>query len=248
MGAIERQERQQLRTTAQQVAGWVDQAQTIVGHRANVTSAANEAVAALRSAALPIRRDGAVAWRVLPLRPADGQRLAAVARHQGLPAVSVAERAALDGLTSDDAAALRQVKSVVGTRRFFTGKAKREAGARAAELLTRYQAWGDTANLPHLLDRLTPATGSDPADVPLGDALADRVGLVARIADLGGDRALLDGHTVAGLADAVRHRRGLGPRGQLPPGRHRRRGRRAQGRGPPAAGRHAGRAAAGRHP
>lgn len=182
----------------------MDQAQTIIGHRAQVTSAAKDAVAALRSATLPIRRDGAVAWRVLPLRPADGQRLAAVARHTHLPAVSAAEQQALDGLTTDAAAALHQVKSIVGARRFFTGKAKREAGASAAELLARYQEWGDSANLPHLLDRLSPTPGSDPAEVPVGEALVDWVGLVPRIADLGRDRQLLPGHTIAGLANAVR--------------------------------------------
>lgn len=201
---MERQERQQLRTTSQHVAGWVDQAQNVIGHRAQVTSAADEAVGALRSATVPIRRDGAVAWQVLPLRATDGQRLAAVAHHAHLPAVSAAEQQALDGLTTDAAAALHQVKSVVGARRFFTGKAKREAGASAAELLTRYQAWGDSANLPHLLDRLSPADTSAPAKLQVGDALADWVGLVPRIADLGGDRQLLAGHTVAGLADAVR--------------------------------------------
>jgi superfamily II DNA or RNA helicase len=204
MGAMERQERQHLRTTAQQVAGWVDQAQTIVGHRAHVTSAANEAVAALRSATVPILREGAVAWRVLPLRPSDGERLASVARHTNLPAVSAAEQQALIGLIAKAEPALHQVKSVVGARRFFTGKAKREAGASAAELLTRYQAWGDSANLPQLLDRLTPTNGSDPAEVPVGDALADWVGLVPRIADLGSDRQFLAAVAVAGLADAVR--------------------------------------------
>lgn len=201
---MERQDRQELRTTAQLVAGWVYRAQIVVAHRAQVIPAGNEAAAALRSATMPIRHNDSVGWRVLPLRPADGPRLAAIARHANLPDVSAPEQRALDGLTTDAAAALLHVQSVLGARRLFANKAKRETGAIAAELLVRYRAWGNSANLPHLLDQLAPPAGLTPAIVSLDDALADWVGLMPRMADLGQDPQLLPRDAVAGLAEAVR--------------------------------------------
>ena len=157
MGAMERQERQQVRATAEEVAQWVDRARSILSHRANVTASGDQAVTALRRGFVPVLREGAVAWRVLPLRPADGHHLTNIALQARLPAISPDEQRALDGLTTDAATALRDLKAVVGAQRFFAGKRKREAGTNAADLISRYQEWGLSADLPRLLDRLAPS-------------------------------------------------------------------------------------------
>lgn len=201
---MERLERQQLRTTTEQVAEWVDQASTVLGHRTHIAAEGNQALAALRDARVPVQHDGAIAWLVLPLRPTDSRNLAAIAAQAHLPAMTHPEGDALEGLTNDAAAALQEVRSVVGARRFVTGRSKREAGYRAADLLGKYHAWGTTANLPHLLGRLAPTQGASPAAIPVTDALAEWVGLTPRISDLGSDRTMVAAAAVAGLADAVR--------------------------------------------
>ena len=204
MGAMERQERQQVRATAEEVAQWVDRARSILSHRANVTASGDQAVAALRRGFVPVLREGAVAWRVLPLRPADGHHLTNIALQARLPAISPDEQRALDGLTTDAATALRDLKAVVGAQRFFSGKRKREAGNNAADLISRYQEWGLSADLPRLLDRLAPSDNGIHSPTPPADALTEWVGLRPRIADLGSTQQVLAGTAVAGLAEAVR--------------------------------------------
>ena len=178
-------------------------AEALTGQWARDTRAGDDAVATLRRDVLDVRSGDRVLWRVLPLRSAAGHALADVARQTHLPRLTRGEHDALRGLTSDAAAAVRDVQYVVGTRRIFSGRTSREAGDRAAAFLHQYHGWAITAGVPQLLDRLARPYGS-PTPVPVADALAEWVGLCPRVSDLGGGPMLLPSSVVADLGHAVR--------------------------------------------
>ena len=102
------------------------------------------------------------------------------------------------------AAALGDVKAIVGARRFFSGSKKREAGSGAADYLRSYREWALASGVPQLLHRLAPEADGGRLDVPVSDALADWVGLSGRIADLGASPELLAAAVVEELPASIR--------------------------------------------
>jgi hypothetical protein len=107
---MDRDQRQLLRTTAVEVAGWVDRARSVLKNRATVDSAGEDAIRALRSAVVGIRIDEPLEWRVLPLSAGDGQLLGHLARHTQQPRLTVHEAGMLNRLTTDVARDLQDVK------------------------------------------------------------------------------------------------------------------------------------------
>ncbi len=200
---MERDERRQLRTVIDEVAGWLNAARTIQSHRARIDKAGDDAVSALRRAATDVRLAGQDGWRVMPLRMADRRLLGGVARQSLLPALSAADRQTLKILTEEAAAALQNVKAIVGAWRLFSGAKKRQAGTSAVGFLGSYREQALASGLPQLLGRLSPQQGSAPAEVPLTDALADWVGLRSRISDLGTSQELLTSAVVSELPAAI---------------------------------------------
>jgi SNF2-related domain len=188
---MERNERQQLRAIIEEVARWVDDAHSISSYRARINGVGNDAVDKIRRAIVPVRHDGQVGWRILLLRAEDGRYLSDIARQKHLPSISAHEDRVLAGLTEEAAASLRDIKTVMGARRFFSGSKKREAGTGAAEYLLSYREWALTSGVPQLLHRLAPEVASGLLDVSMSDALADWVGLSGRMADLGTSQELL---------------------------------------------------------
>ena len=201
---MERDTRQHLRAITQQVASWSNQARAVRAHREQIESAGSRALGALRGAAIDVPRDGTIGWRVLPLQGNDAEALAAVARQTQLPPISPATDEALSQLTTQVAAALRDVRSVVGVSRFLSGAKKKERGRTAAEYLSSYHAWGTSAALVNILDSLSPAREMAPRPVVTGEVLADWVGFATRVRDLGRDPEALPVAVLAGLPDAVR--------------------------------------------
>ncbi len=168
---MDRDERQQLRETFDEVGRWVDQARGVLAHRASVERAGREAVAELRRRLAEVRLEGRVQWRVLPLRPDDSRSLSDVAGQASLPRITAQEHKAIDGLTRDAAAALLDAKAVVGVRRFFSGSKKRETATTAARFLTHFRDWAESAGVPQLLERLSRQERVGRAEVSVADAL-----------------------------------------------------------------------------
>lgn len=199
---MERDERQRLRATSEEVAGWVAQARSVLERRSMVEKAGDEAVASLRRRVVEVRREGLVAWRIVPLRPADTAYLNYAARQARLPALGPEQRKALYSLTTDAATAINDAKTIIGMRRFFLDNKKRGSGAGAAAFLNQYREWALTAGVPQLLDRLD-RHDDGPPEIPLTAALADWVGLGGRLADLGSSQGMLPVAAVAHLPHAV---------------------------------------------
>lgn len=201
---MERNERQQLRAITDEVARWVDDANSVLSYRAKINGVGNDAVDKIRRAVVPAQHDGEVGWRILLLRPGDGLSLSDVARQKHLPSISASEDKALAGLTTDAAAALRDVKTVVGARRFFSGSKKREAGTGAADYLRTYREGALASGVPRLLHRLAPEVDSGRLDVSISDTLANWVGLSGRMADLGTSPELLAAAVVDELPASIK--------------------------------------------
>jgi superfamily II DNA or RNA helicase len=201
---MDRDERQQLRAITDEVAGWVDEARSVLSHRAKIDEAGNDAVHRMLSAVAVVRQPGQDGWGVMLLRSGDGCYLRDIARQSHLPPVSADEHKALESLTTAAARALRDVNAVVGARRFVTGSKKREAGTNAANFLGSYREWALTSGVPLILRRLAEHEDGVASDVPLTDALTDWVGLNRRIADLGTTQELLAVAVIDELPKSIR--------------------------------------------
>ncbi|MFD1859918.1 DEAD/DEAH box helicase [Aeromicrobium camelliae] len=156
--------------------------------RGKIEADASQALGALRQRIVNVHVDGnRVAWRVLPLRNPDEKTLGSIARRAQLPTLSSKERGWLDGLTSSAAAAVRDVKPLVGARRFFSGSSRKATGSAAGEYLTRVRAEGLAVDVPGLLDALLRHHTAERSDIPLHHAMEEWVGLRSLIRDLGAD-------------------------------------------------------------
>lgn len=205
---MDRERRQELRTIAEDVAQWIEKAKSILTLRSKTEEGALESLHGFQQSIVGIvdaRVDsGRVAWRVLPLIASDGYRLGSIARQSHVPPLSSIELAWLNDLTSSSAAAaVHDVKSIVGARRFFSGSERKGTGLIAAEFLTRYQTSGRAAGLPELLGRLLRGTAGGPADLPVQDALQDWVGLRSKIAGRTTSHEVIPVSVLGPLADSI---------------------------------------------
>ncbi|BBY07106.1 DEAD/DEAH box helicase [Mycobacterium noviomagense] len=201
---MKRDERQQLRAMTKVLSGWVMLASAVRAERAEVTKTADAAEAALRHAVIEIRHRDKVAWRVMLLRAKDAERLRDIARHANLAPLSKGLDRALAQLTGDVAAALHDVKAVTTAQRFFSGSGRRDQGHQAVEFLTKYRDWFFSSGIPEQLRRLPRQDDKAVAgQTSVADALADRVGLARRLADLGGSAEVIPASVFAGLGQAI---------------------------------------------
>lgn len=199
---MDRDERQRLSATSLEVSQWLSRARSVLARRSKMETSGDKAVAALRQSAVGVWCDGRLAWRVIPLRPDDSSRLAKAARQACLPAISLEEQNAIEGLLTNVAAALDDAKAVMGVRRFFLSSKARQTGVVASKYLDGYRQWALTAGVPFLLERLS-RSDDEPSEVPLSAALQDWVGLSPRIADLGNSQDILSATTAASLPKAI---------------------------------------------
>lgn len=201
---MKRDERQQLRAITDELSSWVKLASAVRAERAKVAKTADAAEAALRRAVVEVRRKGKVAWRVLPLRANDAERLRDIARHARLRPVSNILDEALTDLTTDVAAAIHDVRAVAGARRLISRSSTREKGRDSAEYLAAYGEWFRSNALPEQLKRLAEEGGRSPGNIPISDALTDRVGLARRVVDLGESALVFSAGAFAGLSEATK--------------------------------------------
>ncbi|MCK0093741.1 DEAD/DEAH box helicase [Rhodococcus sp. F64268] len=199
---MERNDNKRLKAITDEVAGWVGLGDAIMSDRKKVEQSAEGAVRTLRKSFVSVSRDGAAVWRVLPLRAADGQLLGSVAQYEHLVPLAAADKQTFRLLATDIADASRDVRSGFGVRRFFSGGKKREAGRVAAEFLWNFHQWAISAGLPDLLARLSAQSGP-PTSIDVSDALAEWVGLVPRLSDLGTNSDVLAVAAVVDLPDAI---------------------------------------------
>jgi ERCC4-related helicase len=200
---MERDERQQLRTVTDELASWVDQARSVLARRGAIDNAAGDATGALRRAVFAVGRNGTVEWRALPVRAGDGRLLGAIARQAHLPPLAADDSLALTRLTTEVSKALHDVKSVVGARRFFSVGKRRDAGQTSADFLIQFQRWGASNGVPHLLGRMDRTVDKLP-EVSSADALADWVGLLHQLSDLGSSPEIFPIAVVAELPAAIK--------------------------------------------
>jgi hypothetical protein len=205
---MNREERQQLRLITDEVSAWVQTATAVRAQRRAVAEASVAARDALRNRAVDVGHDGQVAWRVLPLRASDTALLQDLARYDALPGISNDFHTALKRLTTEVAAALRDVHALTGAGRFFRGNAARDKGYRAAQFLTQFRDYFLAHRMPQTLTRLAATPVAEPGKIAVTDALAERVGLAKRLADLGGSAQVLAASSLAGLPEAIAKARG----------------------------------------
>jgi ERCC4-related helicase len=200
---MNRDERQQLRAITDELSSWIVLASGVLAQRAEVAKAANSAEAALRGGVVEVRQNGKVAWRAMVLRVRDGDRLRAIAQHTNLPPTSQDFDQQLVHLTTDVAAAVRDVQAVSGAGRFLSRSSTRDAGRRAAGYLTDYRAWFVSSRLPEGLRQLSTSDGRSPtAKIAVADALADGVGLASRVVNLGRPAEVVASKVFAGFPEA----------------------------------------------
>lgn len=207
-GAMDRNERQQLRAVSDEVAGWVASAEAWLAFQASTKGAAGQAGSAIAARAVTVRTDARAGWRIIALAATDGPALGALARQTQLPPLPDATSRTLNGLVTQCAAAVRDARTVLGARRFFAGRQHRETGAAAAEYLAGYRQWGHSTDVPGLLAWLTRWSAAQNPHVDTKDALADWVGLQRLIVPPGHQAELVSAEAVRGLvwaSDRIDH-------------------------------------------
>lgn len=138
-------------------------------------------------------------WRLLALTPADDDLVSEIARAHALPRSSEGCRRAVSDLMSDTVTqALADARTTVGLRRFFTGGARKAAGAEAVTRLQRLHASLDHTNVPQELERLA---SWRIAPVDASQILSLEVGLSV---DLGSDATLYSADQLAPAITAAR--------------------------------------------
>lgn len=208
MRAMKRDERHQLRELTDEVGAWAAMAAPVHDHRSTIASASVAARNALRARVIEVGQPGEVSWRVLPLAAGDATLLGDLARYDALPRINEDFRKALARLTTEVPAALRDMRAVTGAIRFFRGNAARDKGLAAAQFLTTFRDYFLAHRMDDILERLAATPPPRPARIAVTDALAERVGLSRRLADLGESAQLLSASALAGLPEAITKIRG----------------------------------------
>ncbi|WP_438354641.1 DEAD/DEAH box helicase [Microbacterium sp. CJ88] len=186
---MNRDELQHFRAITSELSTWSAHAQAILEHRARSMEAAASAVASIRQDLQPIAIRGRVQWRALILRPADSRRLAAIAHHAALSPITEAEAGWMQRLAVEVSRALTEAKAASGLRRMFSNADTKQRADSAGDYLVRFHSWASGAAVPAVLTRVDDRHRQTP-DVTVSAVLDPRVGLIARIADLGAPRLM----------------------------------------------------------
>ncbi|ORW93960.1 helicase SNF2 [Mycobacterium sp. IEC1808] len=201
---MNREERQQLRLITDEVAAWTASGTQVRAQRRAVAEASLAARDALRGRIVEVgEREGEWAWRVLPLYGGDTALLRDLAGYDALPTISNDFLTALKRLTTEVPAALRDVRALTGATRFLRGVAARDRGTQAAQFLTAFRDYFVGQGMAENLAELVATRPAEPRPITVTDALADRVGLGMRLADLGSSPQLLAAKALTGLPEAI---------------------------------------------
>ncbi|UQX11406.1 DEAD/DEAH box helicase [Candidatus Mycobacterium methanotrophicum] len=200
---MKRDERQQLRDITHEVTGWIDTASRVRAERAKVANASVAAKNALRDAVVEVPEDGQTAWRVMPLRATDTERLEDIARYDGLPKTSDNFRKQLANLTANVAGSVHDVQAVIGVRRFFSGSGTRDSANKAADYLRGYHKQFISDGLRAELERVATEKPKPLGGIAVSDALSERGGLRRRTSDLGQPAEVLALSKFPGFVEAA---------------------------------------------
>lgn len=186
---------------------WAGQATRILDGRGRIADAAARATAELVQRTTPIKLDGDVAWRVLPVDRATLLRGGEMVRHRWLARIGGADVRLIDELAGPAATAVREAWAAEGWRRFFSRAEARAAADRAAAYLGDLTERVRRSDLPALLDRLeTEATAAAPQLLPT-DLTYPEVGVVAAVGGalpgVHGEAELVSGADIAALPEAL---------------------------------------------
>lgn len=223
---MEREQRQHAKRVVDEVSALARRAIKLVQERDRATSAQAQALQQFTDRIARHGPTNQAFWRTLNLGPGDDHLVTAAAHGHQLPALAPDARRAIDELTGQGVTrALSDAKSVLGARRMFSSKDKKDTGSRAVEWLSGFHAWLATtdfnATLTDLEKRHRTATSAYGASAILSEhvgfiAPSDGAALLARsellpaaesIASI--DRALHQENefraAVTTAANAVRH-------------------------------------------
>lgn len=186
---------------ADQVRGWIAEADSILSERIRVIEAGDAAAIALRSAVVPVYRDDQVQWRVLPLGPTNLELIERVGRQALLPDFPADLQSKVRKLIEEIKTATETVKSVTGFQRFFAFGGTRQAGQRAAAELRVYHRWHVGHGMSARIRQLMPI---DEVVVGPADVLADWLKLPQRLGETSPSVALERSTSFAILPNAMK--------------------------------------------
>jgi len=197
---MNKDERARLTATIERLSGWVTAATQMQAERAAVEKAGKSALHVL-CRTVAVTRDGRPAWQVVPLDPQAATAIRELADANHLPAMSNADERDLASLTASVPRAIEDSRSLLGARRLFAGRERKDAGAKAAEFLTGYEAWAIGRRLDAAIESLRP-TWAGAATLGAADALSDVVGLRPHL-EKHGRLDLISATPVHELPDAI---------------------------------------------
>ena len=162
---------------------WSGQAQRVLDGRARIAATAGQAAAELTGRTVPVKVDGDVAWRVLPVDAAALLRAGEIVRHRWLAGIGAEEARLIDELAGPAATAVRETWAAEGWRRFFSRPDARAGADRAVAYLGDVVDRARRRDLPALLGRLeVEATAAAPQLVPT-DLMYPDVGVTGLLSD-----------------------------------------------------------------
>ncbi|MBM0123462.1 DEAD/DEAH box helicase [Pimelobacter simplex] len=179
---MNRQERQHVRAVADQVATWSETATQLLNDRRAVEGAGSNASGELLRRLQASSRSQTAPWRFIPLIPADGDLVAALARARAMPAPTKQTARFLDQVSSPRIkGAVVDARSVLGAKRFFSGSQRKDAATEATATLTSvHRSVGDSDALPEI-DRLQAWLTSPRKPFNASAVLSPEVGFVGML-------------------------------------------------------------------
>lgn len=200
MEAMNRDERRELRALIPEISTWVGQARAILARRQRVSQDGHTALDTLRGRLLAIRRDGALAWDVLPLGSGDQKLLGQISALTGLSGTDD-DLNTLEFLDDSVAPALKAAKRLSGPRRWWTAAAGREAAQQSAIFLQEFHEWATASRFPEMLNAHREST--TPTPVMLSEAIGADLGLVGLLTPPSTEVELLSIEEVASLPASI---------------------------------------------
>lgn len=186
-----------------EVRGWVDAATAVTAARHGIAKAAVAQSAALRARTVKARRNDRYLWHVIPLRPDDHAVFQATARSACLLPIHPDVQRELDRLTTEVAAATKDLRKVTGFGRLLMFGGTRDKANQAAQFLTDYRRWFHTSGIGQAIDQARPVDDPRIRALTVNDALADWVGFKQQLPDHGQTATLEDSTTFAILPNAT---------------------------------------------
>ena len=119
---------------------WAGQAARVLDGRGRIADTAARATAELVQRTVPVKLDGEVAWRVLPVDRATLLRGGEMVRHRWLTRIGMTEAKLIDELAGPAATAVRETWAAEGWRRFFSRAEARASADRAVAYSVTW--WG----------------------------------------------------------------------------------------------------------